>query len=56
VNENAVRVLNLANQHCAKQQGGVLKASIQRLHDTTELVVKTLSAISREKSVSAGAD
>jgi hypothetical protein len=56
VNENGTRVLNLANQHGEKQQGSVLQASIQKMHDTTDLAVKTLSAVPREKSVSAGAD
>jgi hypothetical protein len=56
VNENGARVLNLASQHGEKQQAHVLQASIQKLHDTTDLAVKTLSAVPREKSVSAGAD
>jgi hypothetical protein len=54
--ENATRVLNLANQHGEKQQGSLLQVSIQKLHDTTELAVKTLSAVPRERSASAGAD
>jgi hypothetical protein len=56
VHENATRVLNLANQHGEKQQGSLLQVSIQKLHDTTELAVKTLSAVPRERSASAGAD
>ncbi len=56
VNENGTRVLNLANQHGEKLQGSILQSSIQRLHDAAELAVKTLSAVPREKSVSAGAD
>jgi len=56
VNESGTRVLNLAKQHGEKQQMSALQASIQKLHDTTELAMKTLTAIPQEKSLGAGAD
>jgi hypothetical protein len=56
VHENGARVLNLAKQRGEKQPCEVLQASMQKLHETTELAVKTLSTIPRQRSAGASAD
>jgi hypothetical protein len=56
VDENAARVLSLVTQHDKQEVVSALQESIQKLHERSELVVRTLSVTPAEKSAGAGAD
>jgi hypothetical protein len=50
VQENADRVLALANQHGSKEEIGVLEKSMQKLAASSSLAIKTLPGYSHEKN------
>jgi hypothetical protein len=50
VNQNADRVMTLAEQRGAKVEADKIRAPLQKLQDCSELVEKTLSGVPQEKS------
>ena len=50
VNQNSERVIKLAEQRGAKVEADKIRAPLQRLHDCSELVEKTLTGVPQEKS------
>ncbi len=52
-NQNAGRVMTLAEQRGAKVEADKVRASLQKLLDCSELVEKTLTGVPAEKSLSA---
>lgn len=53
LSENAGRVLALANQHGNTTEAEAIQTSVQKLHSSSELVVKTLTGAPAEKGVGA---
>jgi len=53
VNRNADRVMTLAEQRGAKVEADKIRPPLQKLHDCSELVDKTLTGIPREKTLGA---
>jgi hypothetical protein len=53
VNQNAERVMKLAEQRGAKVEADKIHSPLQKLHDCSELVEKTLAGVPQEKSLGA---
>jgi hypothetical protein len=53
VNQNAERVMTLAEQRGAKVEADKIRAPLQKLHDCSELVEKTLVGVPQEKTLGA---
>jgi trimethylamine:corrinoid methyltransferase-like protein len=53
VNQNAERVMTLAEQRGAKVEADKIRAPLQKLLDCSELVEKTLIGVPPEKSLGA---
>jgi trimethylamine:corrinoid methyltransferase-like protein len=53
VNQNAERVITLAEQRGAKVEADKIRDPLQKLHDCSELVEKTLSEAPQEKTLGA---
>ena len=51
--QNAERVMTLAEQRGAKVEADKIRAPLQKLHDCSDLVEKTLAGVPRDKSVGA---
>jgi hypothetical protein len=53
VNQNAERVITLAEQRGAKVEADKIRPPLQKLHDCSELVEKTLTGVPQEKTLGA---
>ena len=53
VNQNAGRVMTLAEQRGAKVEADKVSAPLQKLHDCSEVVANTLTGVPSEKSLGA---
>jgi trimethylamine:corrinoid methyltransferase-like protein len=51
VKQNAARVMALAEQRGAKEEADKIRAPLQKLHDCSELVEKTLSGVPHQRQL-----